>query len=164
MKRQTPKQITSQELLDDLLGFIRRKFYQNNPTAFFKDRSRLLSWVVLYPASWLNRRGVTIPGPAYKTLLEKVLMDVLRYGQQSKVTYLPAYLRHVVQEHLAHHGEALYEEAKSVRNLVDHALLSAGRTSEKAPDPVRELAQAATLLKPRKPSKARKPTTQMDLL
>jgi hypothetical protein len=161
-----PKQITSQELLDNLLGFIRRKFYQDNPASFFKDRSRLLSWVVLYPATWLNYRAVTVPSTQYQELLEKVLMDTLRFGQATKVTYLPAYLRQVVQTHFQHHGEELYEAAKSTRNMVEHAMLTAGRIApQPAQDPIRELAQAASLLKQKKPTPARqKPTSQLDLL
>ncbi len=41
-ERPGEKQATPDELLDDLLDFIQRKFYQNHALAFTKDRPRLL--------------------------------------------------------------------------------------------------------------------------
>lgn len=162
------QQITSQELIDDLLAFIRTKFYPEHPVQFIKDRSRLLQWVVLYPAGWLNGRGVTLPPARYKAILVTVLMDALRFGQQTKMTYLPAYLRQVVQSHFRIRGEDYYDEAKSARNLAEHIILVAGQArGTAAPDPIQELAAAARLLKARKPAKlapAKPASDQLKLL
>jgi len=149
-----PRQQTSQELLDGLCQFVRQKFYPEHPVNFAKDRPRLLEWVILYPAAWLNRRGVTLPPERYHALLTGILLDTVRFGQPSKVTYLPAYLRQVLQSHFEHHGEAIYEEAKSLRTVLEHTLFSVGRSvAVAAPDPVRDLARAATLLRAKKPAK-----------
>ena len=54
------RQPTPSEMTGSLLEFLRVKFY-NQPgdeKRFAQDRSRLLKWVVLWPASWLNARGV----------------------------------------------------------------------------------------------------------
>ena len=63
LKHPTPKELT-----DTCLDFLRRKFYQQpgDEKGFAQDRSRLLSWVVLWLAGWLNSRGVTIHGDAYR--------------------------------------------------------------------------------------------------
>jgi hypothetical protein len=84
------KQPTPQELLDDLLGFLQRKFYQGQPVAFAKDRRRLLDWVVLWPAAWLDERGVTLPAARYREIFMSVFMDGLRFGNTENITYLPA--------------------------------------------------------------------------
>ena len=152
------KQPTPQELRDACLDFLQRKFYQGHAVDFAKDRPRLLAWVVLWPAKWLNERGVTIPASRYQELFQTVIMDALRLGDTGNITYLPAWLAKVIQSHFACHGDEIYAEAKSMRTLVEHTMLITGQMPHAAPDPVRELAAAAALLKPRKapkrPSKA----------
>jgi hypothetical protein len=141
------KQPTPIELRDDCLNFLRRKFY-NQPgddKCFAQDRSRLLAWVVLWPASWLNGKGVTIHGDAYRKIFMAVFMQASAYVQ-SKVKYRPAYLRQVIQSHFKIHGEEYYEEAKSVRNQVESIMLLMGKTPQAEPDPVRELAAARALV------------------
>jgi hypothetical protein len=160
------KQETPQELRDACLDFLRRKFYSEQATAFLKDRPRLLAWVVLWPASWFNSRGVSFPPDKYREIFEGVFMDGLRFGNTGNITYLPAWLAKVIQSHFEHHGEEYYERAKSLReNALLKGILSGKlKPSEPTADPVRELAQAAALLKPkRKPAKTVKPS-QLSLL
>jgi hypothetical protein len=167
MRRKTAyklKQPTPQELLDGLLDFLSRKFYQNHPLQFAKDRPRLLDWVVLWPARWFDERGVTIPATEYRKIFESVFMQALVFGKAEKITYFPAYLAKVIQSHFAMHGEEYYESAKSMRNQVDHALLIAGSARHAAPDPVRELAQAARLVKPKKLPRKPPVNAQLTLL
>lgn len=149
------KQPTPQELLDFLLDFLQRKFYAGHQVAFAKDRPRLLKWVVLWPAKWLNDRGVTIHPDRYRDIFVQVFTDGLRYGDLERITYLPAWLAKTIQSHFEHHGEAYYEEAKSIRNIVEQTMLVTGRPAVAAPDPVRDLAKAASLLRPRKTLKPR---------
>jgi hypothetical protein len=145
------RQPTPLELRDSILTLIRVKFYQDQPPAtFFKNSRHLLSWVGLWPATWLDSRAVTLPIDRYREILAKILVDAAANIRATKVTYLPAYLRQVVQSHFRIHGETYYDEAKAIRNQVEHALLVAGQARSTAPDPVRELAQAAALLKPAK--------------
>jgi hypothetical protein len=154
-KFQRIKQPTPSELTDALLDFLRRKFYTepDDEKRFLQDRSRLLAWVVLWPASWLNGKGVTIHGDAYREIFFKVFFQAAA-NITSKVKYRPAYLRQVIQSHFKIHGEEYYNDAKSVRNLADHALMLVGQFKAAAPDPVREMANARQILTSLKPKKS----------
>ena len=107
-----------------------------------------MAWVILWPAKWLNERGVTLSADRYREICESVFMDGLRFGNTENISYLPAWLAKVIQSHFACHGDEIYAEAKSMRTLVEHTLLLAGRLPQAAPDPVRDLAAAAALLRP----------------
>lgn len=159
-----PKQMLSEEIVERLLAFIESKFYSGDRVRFLQDRKRLLSWVVLRFAAWLNSRGVTLPGERYFEVVNSLLMEAVRHGNTGNISYRPAWLAKVVESHLAVHGDELYEEAKSMRNLAEHCLIVAGASRGHAPDPVGSLAQAARLLTTRKP--ARKPGVkeQLELL
>lgn len=160
MKPKNPqriKQPTPVELRDACLDLLRRKFYGNTPEeakSFAQDRNKLLAWVVLWPAAWLNGKGVTIHGDAYRKIFTQVFMQAAAHVE-SKVKYRPAYLRQVIQSHFRMHGEEYYEEAKSVRNLVENTMLMIGKTVPSAPDPVKELAAARDILAARKPKLTR---------
>jgi len=152
-----PKQPTPKELTDDLLDFLERKFYAGEPIEFRKDRTRLLKWAVLWPASWLNKRGVTLPADRYKDIFTSIFMDALRFGTE-KVRYRPAWLKMVIQSHFEHHGEEIYMEAKSARSLAEHVLLAAGKpASAPQDDSVRQLALANSLLRPARKAAKLKP-------
>lgn len=146
------KQPVSTELRDSCLNILRSKFYIGDDQSFYKDRQDLLRDVVLWPASWLNSRGVTIHGEEYRQLFVKIFIEAAAHVQ-SKVRYRPAYLRHVIQEHFRHHGEDLYDSAKATRNLVEGTMLLIGKTTSIQADPVRELAAARDILTGRKPKK-----------
>ncbi|MGA2178823.1 MAG: hypothetical protein ABSH15_04490 [Verrucomicrobiota bacterium] len=158
------KQQTSQELKDDLMGFLQRKFYEGHAVEFRKDYRRLLEWVVLWPAKWLIEKGVSLPDDRYREIFMTVFMDSLRFGNTDGIKYLPAWLAKVIQSHFAVHGDEIYESAKSIRTLAEHALLSAGKALQARPDPVRELAAAARLVKPAKAAKKPSQKEQLSLL
>jgi len=167
-KRAERSQPTSPELIDSLLALIQSKFYRESGISFLKDRPRLLKWVVLYPATWLDSRGVTLPLLRIQEIMTKILIEAGRFCEPTKVTYLPAYLRQVVTSHFRLHGEDYYDEAKSMRNQVESVMLltamSGKVAARKDPDPVRELAQAASLLKPRKRTEKPPVKAQLTLL
>ena len=149
------KQPTPKELTDSCLDFLRRKFY-NQPgddRCFAQDRSRLLSWVVLWPASWLNSRAVTIHGDAYREIFHKVFFQADAH-RSDKIKYRPAWMKMVIQSHFKIHGEEYYNQAKAVRNLVDHTMLIVGHIKTPAADPVREMANARQILTSGKPKKS----------
>jgi hypothetical protein len=164
-KYQGIKQPTPKELTDSCLMLLRSKFYAGDDKCFFQDRSHLLRWVVLWPATWLNKKGVTIHGDAYRDIFTKVFMNAAAHIE-SKVKYRPAYLRQVIQSHFKIHGERYYEDAKSIRNQVESVMLLIGKTAPAQPDPVKEMSAARDLLtslKPKKPAFKPALKTQMDL-
>jgi hypothetical protein len=116
------KQPLPPELIGQCLSFLQRKFYDGHADTFAQDRQRLLKWVVLWPAKWLDERAVTLPLNRYREIFMAVFMDAAMFQQQAKVNYLPAYLRVVLERHFDHHGEDYYHEAKSIRTLADSAL------------------------------------------
>jgi hypothetical protein len=141
-------QTTSEELTGELLGFIQRKFYEGNAVAFNKDKKRLLAWVVLWPAEYLNEHGVTLPPDRFSQLVMDVLMLALQQGNTGSIYYRPAWLRKCVQSHFKIHWDEIYAEAKSARSLAEHALATASRLPvSQVADPVTEMALAAKLVK-----------------
>jgi hypothetical protein len=154
MKRPKPilKQPMTKELKDSCLGILRSKFYAGDDKCFFQDQRDLLRWVVLYMASWLYRKGVTIHGDRYREIFSKVFLQAAAHVR-TKIKYRPVYLRQVIEDHLKHHGEKYYEEAKATRNLVDQQLEVLGKMRINQPDPVRELAEAAKILAAVNPKK-----------
>ena len=170
MKRRVekrPRQVVSEEVLQSLLGLIQRKFYAGHGVQFAKDRKRILSWVIFWPArEWFKEKSVTIPNARYLEILTKIIMDAAMH-QTGPIHYLPAYLGKAVQSHFAHHGDEIYEEAKSLRNLADHALAILGKIPVKpADDVVTQFAAADRLLATTKVAlrkSAFKPTSQPDL-
>ena len=144
------QQPTPVEVKDACLDILRRKFYPGDDRCFFQDRERLLKWVVLWPAAWLNAKAVTIHGDAYREIFAKIFMQAAAHVE-SKVHYRPAYLRQVIQSHFRLHGEDYYDEAKQTRNLVESAIALVGKCAPKQADPVREMASAREILMIRKP-------------
>lgn len=160
-----PRQQTPKEMLDGLLDFVARKFYEGDGLGFVKDKPRLLKWVLLYPAKWLDERGVTITTERYRKLVNDVLMEALRHGNTAQIGYRPAWLGKVIQSHLAIHGEELYGEAKSARSLAENALLMVGRLStSRQDDPVKTLVAASRLLERKKPHNKPVGKDQLNLL
>ena len=154
-----PKQQTSTELRNALLEFIQTKFYPapEHWLTFQKDQPRLLAWVVLWPAKWLDERGVTLPAARYQELIVNALLEGLRHGDTANIAYLPAWLGRVVQSHFNHQEEVIYAEAKSLAPTLEQTLagLAAVAAAARQPDPVREMATAAGLLKPAKKASAK---------
>ena len=149
-KLQRLAQPVPEELRDSILSLLRTKFYrlengEIDVKAFAQDRTRLLDWVVLWPAQWLFGKGVTIHGEAYRQIFNRVFIQAAGHVT-SKVNYRPAYLRQVIQSYFRIHGEEVYAEAKSMRTLADHVLLIASQARQAAPDPVAQLAAAKALL------------------
>ena len=140
-------QPTPVELTESCLQILRAKFYREpgDEKCFQQDRKRLLSWVVLWPANWLNSKGVTIHGDAYREIFVKVFLQAAA-NVQSKVKYRPAYLRQVIQSHFKIHGEDYYDQAKATRNVIEQTMVALGQARPSAADPVREMAAARQIL------------------
>jgi hypothetical protein len=139
------KQPLSSELKDACLEVIRSKFYQGDDKGFYQERQHLLREVILWPASWLNNRGVTLHGDHYRQIFIRVFIEAAAHVQ-SKVRYRPAYLKQVIQSHFKKHGEEYYDQAKSTRNLIEQTIVDIGHAGPRQADPVRELATARQIL------------------
>jgi hypothetical protein len=163
-KVQRLKQPTPQDMTDACLEFLHRKFYQGEGEGrrFAQDRKRLLLWVVLWPATWLNERGVTIHGEAYKQIFFKVMLQADMHRSE-RIKYRPAWLRMVIQSHWKMHGEEYYEEAKSMRSVTEKLLLLTG-VAKSGPDPVKELASARSILAAHTPKRTPPKRTANDQL
>jgi hypothetical protein len=155
LKPSRPKryQPTPEELRDKLLHFIQTHFYQSQPIVFAKDRPRLLKWVVLKLATYLDEKAVSISTARYQEIMQALLLDALRFGNTGNITYLPAWLGRCVDSHMAVHGEKYYEEGKANRESIQTHLAGAmniAQAGAQGRDPIREMADAARLLKPKK--------------
>jgi hypothetical protein len=151
--RRPQRDVLSQEILDTLLGFIRSHWYQDaTPAAFAKDRPRLLEWVVFEAAGRLDGACLTLPGARYLEIYLEILREALTHG--GRPTYIPAYLRHVVQSHWRIHWERYYEEAKAVTPRIEECLRDLAAGVGRRPDPVRDLSQAQSLLRTQRRTQA----------
>jgi hypothetical protein len=161
MAEPRPRQTLALEIRDDLLNAIRNQFYADaQPGQFQKDRKFLLSRVVLWPAGYLDRRGVTLPPERYKAILLDIFNGIKAHGQTGAIQYWPGYLCHCVQEHFKHHGEEYYEEGKSLRASLDKIIRRAPAIP--VADPIRVLAEARRdLLK--SPTTRRKPKVEAQI-
>jgi hypothetical protein len=165
-KRQNrQRQQTTKAVLDALLGFVQRKWYEGDPVNFAKDNRRLLQWVLLWPARhFFTPKGVTVPADRYRDLMMKVLMDATVF-QTGPIKYRPAWLMQVVQSHFKVHGDDIYDEAKSIRTLAEHALLTLGKVDRSGQDAlVPEFVAASRLLDRKKPVSKRTNKDQLSLL
>lgn len=156
-RKDRPRQQTPKEVLDALLGFVERKWYDGDSVNFTKDTRRLLQWVLLWPArEFFNKKGVAVPAARYRELMMQILMDATVF-QTGNIAYRPAWLGKVVQSHFQIHGDEIYDEAKSIRTLADHALLTLGKLDRTGQDALVPDFTAASRLLDRKNKVQKKP-------
>jgi hypothetical protein len=141
------RQPTPGEMVSELMGVVRRQLYADLPERkWFQDQHLVKAWFVLWPARWLDERGVTLPPERYREILLGVLDTIKAHGDTGAVKYWPRYLLTAVQSHFRVNGDRYYEEGKSVRAALERALATAQRTQAAAPDPIRVLAEAGRAL------------------
>lgn len=163
-----PKQQLPTEIVGDIQHSIRNQFYGDAFEKWPKDQHFIKREFTLYLATWLDKRGVTLKPDRYKALLLGLLNEIKIHGKTDAIKYWPGYLKHVLQEHLKHHGEDLYTEAKSLRSLAENTLLALGSAgvSPAWPDPITVMAAARRDLlqakRAKKPSKSQ--PKQLDLI
>lgn len=150
-----------------LLDQIKASFYCSNVSEkrFHQDR-RMLLYALTWPATWLDQRGLPITSQAYQRLLSQRLEDIAKHGDPSRYhDYFPRYLLKTIQDWFAHHGEALYEELKHVRNqLCEIEALLQQNTSESAEDIVTPMAKAHAVLELQNRREKRTDSRQLNLL
>lgn len=108
--------MTPEDLRDELLAEIARRFFPGVDARRWGQERRLLVQAIAWPARWLNERGAKLPGRRYRAILLAVLADIDRHrNAKQEIKRMSAYIAHCVQEHMSHHGEEYYEEAKAAR-------------------------------------------------
>ena len=117
-------------LVERFLRSLRNQFYKGEDKLFFQER-RLLMAAICYPAQWLDQRAVRLNAKRYTDILTKIIRAINAHGQLSTVRSMGRYLAKCVQEHMSHHGDAYYEEAKATRNVIDDVLLGLGNRVQK---------------------------------
>ena len=162
-----PKQQLPAEIVQDILSAIRNQFYPDaTPKQWAQDSVFIRREFVLYFASWLDKKGVTLKPGRFKQILLERLNEIKAHGATDKIKYFPGYLKHVLQTHLRHHGDDYYQEGKNLRALTESALAT---LPEPTIDPIRVMAEARRdLLISKKAAKQRKSPDvqfgQMELL
>ena len=158
-----PRQSVPSEIVSDLLAVIRHQFYPDASLGgdaakqWFQDQAFIRTSVVLWPAAWLNKRGVTLKPERYKQLLLDIFNDIKRHGATGAIRYWPGYLVKCVQEHFRHHEDEIYDEAKQLRTQLERALGTAGAAVNRQPDAVTALAEAHRVLANTAKKRRRKP-------
>jgi hypothetical protein len=163
MTEPRPKQSIPQEIKTDLLNAIRGAFYGDaTDKQWHQDKHFILRTFVLWPAGYLDRRGVTLPPTRYKAVVLGVIQGIKQHGQTGAVKFWPGYLAHCLQTHFRLHGEEYYEEGKALRKNLAAVLSHA--SSAPTVDPIRLLAAHRRDLLARKPRPKAKNSAQLPLL
>jgi hypothetical protein len=102
--------------------------------------------VVLWPARFMVAKGFTVPAPRYESILRSIFSDVAVHGKTGAIKYWPGYLMKCVQDHMRHHWEEYYDEAKSIRSTAEIALLHLGKLQRQNDPTVEALAAAHKVL------------------
>lgn len=148
-------QQTPAQMVESMMLLIHGQFYGDaNAHTWCRDRNYIKTEVVLWPATWLKKRGMTVPASTYERLLVEKINDVKRNCAQAEFTYFPAYLAKCIKDHFQFHADELNEQAKSVRGPV--AALLGGLKPGRSPDLVDALVAARDVLVCRK--RAKKPS------
>jgi hypothetical protein len=103
--------------VQEMLRLIRREFFaQNTDKRFFQERPKLIE-AITWPARWMNDHGARLPASDYRRILGIVIDTIKRKGNRAKIQRFSIYFLHAVQEHIKHHGDQYYYEAKAARPI-----------------------------------------------
>jgi len=142
-----PQQDTPEDLVDRLLETIRGQFCaQMTGKEWGQARHFLKRNVVLWPARFMFGKGFTVPAARYEAILRSVFADIKTHGKADAIKYWPGYLMKCVQDHLRHHWEEYYAEAKSIRSAAETALMHLGKLQHQHDPTVEALAAAHKVL------------------
>ncbi len=148
----------AKETTDDLLDIIQGTFYREvDRTVFYRDLKGLI-YAITWPAKWMKERGLRMTAKRYERFILDRIAEVKEHSDPvTRSIYFPRYLLKCLQEHLAHQGDALYDELKHARNAVDLALQHTSKIQETDTHTIDILAHAHTLTRPRR-RKAKHPS------
>ena len=130
---------TPAELVADLLGVVRAQFYPDSLVAderarkrWFQDQHLIKSWVILWPAKWLDERGVWLPPERYRAALLGIFNEVKQHGDTGGVKSWPRYLAMCVQSRFKIRAEEFLKEGKEARTIVEHVALGLAKPAQAA--------------------------------
>jgi hypothetical protein len=103
----------AQSIVQDYLHKL-REFYPDDEKSYYQQR-RLLIQAMRYPARWLDKRGVFLPAPDYRSILDTIISGIKKHGKTSTVRYFGSYFLDCVQRHIKHHEEQYYDHAKGLQ-------------------------------------------------
>jgi hypothetical protein len=111
--------------VEGLLAAVQRRFYAGRSSRDFHRDRRMLLYALTWPATWLERRGLTCSAQRYHALVADRLAQITVHGDPARYgAYFPTYLLKCLQDWFQHHGEELYDELKHIRNALDQVLAS----------------------------------------
>lgn len=155
--RNVPEMLPDQ-LTEKFLRWIGKRFYAQQDPLFFQERNLLLQ-AITFPAHWLEMRGVRIGAKRYEQILSGIIRVINEHGNLAAIRSPGRYLLHAVQEHMKHHGEDYYNQAKSTRNAIEdvmHGLITASAAIQSVDNTVPALAEAHRVLAAAKPGRKTK--------
>jgi hypothetical protein len=125
-------QIAQEQLfVREQLRVMRSEFYRDrSDKQFYQERPRLVK-AITYPAHWMNERGAVAPPALYRRIIGTVIAAIKQHGDRSKIERFEIYFWHCVQEHMRHHGEEYYYQAKEPLQISDLLQTSVGRMERK---------------------------------
>lgn len=139
-------------MLERLLERVNATFYAKAEARIWLRDKPAVMMVLTWPATWLTQRGVGLPVERYEAILREVLDGIRKHGAVDSIKHFPTYFGHAVRQHFVHQGDALYEERKRLRSVLDmEALRTAATRRATGPDPMEALAAAHRVLKAGKP-------------
>lgn len=152
--------------VEEMLRLIRSAFFAKHTDKRFYQERTLLIEAITWPAKWMNERGVQAPASLYRRILAIVIETIKRKGNRAKIRRFSVYFLHSVQEHLKHHGDEYYYEAKAARPIGDILPAVARHVRHgRAPDLVTEtLSQLNRVLRSPGGRRRRDSGNQLDLL
>lgn len=149
---------TPAELVAELLAVVRAQFYPDSLVAdararkrWFQEQHIIKSWVVLWPAAWLDERGVWLSPERYREALLGIFNEVKQHGDTGDVKNWPRYLAACVQSRFKIRAEEFLSEGKSARAVVERVALGLMKpekatAAKRGEDVVRALAGAKAVL------------------
>ena len=158
-------------LIADLMVRVRREFYSERPAKHWYQQQDTVKKALTFPASWLEERKVPMSARRYREIINLILNTIISHAKTQQIAYPSAYILHCVQQHMAHHGDAYYQEGKSCRNRIALQMAvvertAAARSRQSGADVIPAFAQVHAALaigKSKGRPKASKPAPQPDL-
>jgi hypothetical protein len=143
--------IAPNALIAELMQRVRLDLYRGRPDKQWYQQQDTVKKALTWPAAWLEQRKVPMSPERYRAILGGILDTMGANGKLTAVTYPGAYLLHVVQQHMEHHGDTYYQECKGARNRVTLEMAAvekavADRRSSPAADIIAPFAQVHAAL------------------